>query len=188
MTTPPMSDAQAAKLLNELEVLYRDPVLKRQQRRNLLSKMINLAHAQYRPALDFFRSGLDDPDWSWRLDHLSQLGYHYEIEQESEIAAKIRELLARDPSAEVRMAAASVMAQFSTWPDATLLRALAFDEDVDVKQTAFEVLLMLLGIPMQSLSRVRGTLANEGLAPSIATLRQIAESVGKVLSEDMYMK
>src|SRR5688572_19865181 len=140
MTPPPMTDAQAAKLLNELEVMYRDPVLKREQRRSLLSKMIDLAHAQYRPALAFFRSGLDDPDWSWRLNHLSQLGYHYKIEKESEIATKVRELLARDPSAEVRMAAASIMAQFSTWPDATLLRALAYDEEVEVKQTAFEVL------------------------------------------------
>src|SRR4030066_1801611 len=70
-------------------------------------KSHDLAEAQYQPAKEVFIEGLDDPDWLWRHDCVTFLGFHYPLE--NEVVEKIRDLLLNDPSSDVRIAAASAL-------------------------------------------------------------------------------
>jgi hypothetical protein len=146
-----MNDEQAASMLEDLLKIYHDPVQRNQHRKDVLRYIIDLSHIHYLPAQSFFFEGLDDPDWTWRLHHLRALGYHYKIEPDGPIATKIRSMLIDDLSAEVRMSAASILAGFAEWPDWTLMNALSLDQDADVRSSAFEALLMLMGSQGQSL-------------------------------------
>jgi hypothetical protein len=176
-----VSNEQAARILDALRAAYSDPLRKKREERDILQKMTQLAHAHYRPAIDFFVSGLDDPDWSWRLEHLGALGYHYRFDKDNAVVAKIRAILTSDPSEMVRMSAASVLARFATWPDPTLVQVLEHDVDADVRRAAFESLLLVMGIARRDLAKVRGQMVIDELQPSTSTLRLIAEQHGKPL-------
>lgn len=121
--------------------------------------MHDLAENQYPPALQFFVDSFDHSDWSWREEFVRLAGFHYPLDPKGEIVSRIRRLLLNDPSAEVRMTAASVLGARSRWPDEALLSAIEDDKDSDVREAAFRSLLRLRGLsPLEANSVLREAL------------------------------
>lgn len=181
MMTTETNHQQTKADLEYIQEAYSDPNRKVLERKQILEKMIDISHIGYIPAMEFFFVGLDDPDWSWRLEHLGALGYHYKIENESKFSKKIGELLLHDPSELVRMSAATVMSRFAVWPDRNLISALTHDRDYDVRKAAFDALLLLLGVPMIDIQKIQRDMMNIDLGSSIDALRLIAQRMNKPL-------
>jgi HEAT repeat protein len=145
-----------------------------------------LAEAHYLPAIDFFVSGLNDPDWVWRQDCVQFLGFHYHLEKK--IVEKIRESLITDPSEEVRMSAASVLGRRSNLPDQALFHALESDPSHFVREAAFESVLELIGIPYKAINREIKRLKAGDIQPTLEYVKQIARSENIELPGDVLLR
>ena len=140
----------------------------------LWRKCHRLADAKYPPAKDFFVEKLDDKRWDWRRVSVSLLGFHYD-ELEPEIVEKIRDLLINDSDSGVRIAAAYVLGHRSKLPEKTLIHALVFDLDKDVKISAFNALLSLAGVPYRSEVKVMERIRRGEIIPGLDQLKHILE-------------
>jgi HEAT repeats len=144
-------------------------------------KAHGLAEAHYVPAKELFIQGLNDADWQWRGDCIRFLGFHYSP-LESTVLEKIRELLIKDPEADVRIAAASVLGGRSSLPDNALLIALNSDSNWWVRISAFESLLELAGISYKIRSQELERVNSGEIKPSIEEVKRILASKNMGLS------
>lgn len=142
-----MTDREMANLLDDMKIVRQQRTLRGGEYREVWKKLHHLAEAHYPPALKFFLDCLDDPDWIWRLDGLTSLGFHYQFPPDGDIVSRIQHLLVNDPEAQVRIAAASVLGGRSRWPDQWLRDSLQLDQDDIVRRAAFVSLLELAGVP-----------------------------------------
>ena len=132
-----------------------------------------LAEKEYPAAKDFFVQGLNDPNWRWRDDCVSFLGFHYLLEDN--ILGKIRNLLLLDPSSNVRISAASVLGKQSSLPDQALFSAIKNDSNHLVRESAFEAILALAGVSRKSINHEIKKLRAGEIQLSLAEVRRIAE-------------
>lgn len=165
---------QMSQILEEVKIIRAANVPPSEIR----SKMHELAEAQYVPALDFFLTFLNDPDWDWRLEGLQLAGFHYEFAPNSQITEKIRHLLATDANEYVRLTAAAVLGVCSKWPDAALITALQFDPDEEVRYAAFEALLGLAGLLPLDVRREVEQAKQKQAQSLLERLKEITREVG----------
>jgi HEAT repeat protein len=173
-----INDSEAEALLDEIRAEFDDPTAKHAHRHNIWVKLHTLAEKRYGPAFELFVRGLDDPDSAWRYVYLRNFGFHYAADDLRPYLNRIRALLQNDPDEDVRRTAASVIERISTWPDQALLHALENDEDGMVRETAFESLLMQLGVPMAELRTLRYELRQRGVDVTVGALKEIAARSG----------
>ena len=111
------------------------------------------------------------PDPEWREEALSNIGFHYNLENDLSVLAKIRQLLGSDADDDVRLTAASVLGVQSSWPDVTLYRAMIIDQNEIVRQVAFRSLLKLAGKNYNEVQEVMRRVESGEFTPSSDTLR-----------------
>lgn len=144
----------------------------------------DLAENRYQPAIGFFAMGLEDPDWVWRQECVSFLGFHY-VELGKEIVERFRTLLLGDPSEDVRMSAAAVLGIWSNLPDQALFQALESDPNPYVKNSAFDSILKLIGLPYKDISRELTKLRDGSIQPTLEYIKQLVHREGIEISEDL---
>jgi HEAT repeat protein len=174
-----MSGDTAKLLLAQIQQKLANAAVKKAERFDLWDQLHSLAEMQYGPALDLFVNGLNDPDSAWRWAHITNLGYHYSVKDLRPFLGKLQTLLLEDPDEDVQMAAASILGRISTWPDGALLHALEQDPNMMVKETAFEALLALLGVPLPDLRVLRYELRLQDKDITVDALNEIAIQRGK---------
>ncbi len=149
-------------------------------RSEMWSEMHDLAEAGYEPAVEFFQSFLDDPNWDWRLEGVRLLGFHYLFAAESDIIGKFRQLLLTDPNDFVRSSAAMALGSQlerlrpgPEWPDRALLQAMREDPDKQIRLVAFEKLLSTAGLLFPVVRAEREHVEKTGRRPTIADVKRI---------------
>jgi len=149
---------------------------------DIWSRCHDLAEAQYQPAKDFFVEGLDDPDWLWRHDCVTLLGFHFPLE--NEVVEKIRDLLLNDPNSNIRMASASVLGVRSNHPDRALFSTLRFDSNETVKKAALDSVLRLAGVPNKRITNELKRIKSEGIKLTQNEVERIFSEIGVEIPDD----
>jgi len=142
-----------------------------------------LADAEYPAAMDFFIQGLDEPNWRWRDDCISFLGFHYFLEDDT--LRKIRNLLLSDPSSNVRITAASVLGKQSSLPDPALFSAVQSDPNHLVRETAFEAILALVGVSNNTIIHEIKRIKTGEIVPSLSEVKRITKEEKINVSEHL---
>jgi|SRR5579859_1501876 len=142
-----MDESIVRSLFDEAKAARDRASLNSDEKKEVWRKFHRLAEAEYIPARDYFVKGLNDPDWDWRSQCVSFLGYHYSFSPDDEIINKIREMVLNDPEDMVRLAAAHVLGSRSKWPEPALITALSDDPEECVRQSAFIALIGSAGVP-----------------------------------------
>jgi HEAT repeat protein len=132
-----------------------------------------LAENEFPAAKDFFVQGLNDPNWRWRDDCISFLGFHYLLE--NDILKKIRNLLLFDPNSNVRISAASVLGKQSSLPDPALISAIMKDSNHLVRESAFEAILALAGVSIKKINREIKRLRTGEIQAALSEVKRITE-------------
>ena len=146
------------------------------ERQKVWQKMHLLAENQMPEAKELFITLLEHPDWSWRLEALQDLGFHYPLQPESEAVKKVRQLVLNDPNDFVRMTAASVLGIRSVWPEPFLLTVLDVESDKEVLEAAFEASLKLTDFPHLEISKVMRKVKAGEIHPTVEQLQTLLES------------
>lgn len=165
-------DDDLKKLFDEIYELSAQPET-RVYGTGLWKSWHRLADAQYRPAMEFLISKLDDPKWDWRRVSVSLLGFHYKLAPET--MEKIRYLLAHDPDSVVRDASASVLGQQGQFPEKALQNAMECDRDQVVRETAFAALLDLAKVPYKIRVEVVKKVREGKIPASLGQLRSLLQ-------------
>jgi HEAT repeat protein len=140
--------------------------------------MSRLADAGYEPAKALFVEGLDDPDWSWRLDCLTNLGFHYSLAPDGELMDKVRQMLLTDPSEMIRLSAPFVLANQSTWGDPALLAALQADPEPVVRRSVFDALLRMAGLSFAQSEQQIERIDRGEIEPTWEELQRVLAAAG----------
>lgn len=143
-----------------------------------------LADAEFPAAMDFFIQGLDDPNWRWRDDCISFLGFHYLLEADT--LRKIRNILLYDPSSNARITAASVLGKQSSLPDTALSSAVKNDSNHLVKESAFEAILVLAGVSNKTIHHEIKKIKTEGIQPNLSEVKRVIKGENINLAEDFF--
>jgi hypothetical protein len=131
----------------------------------------DLADAKYGPAKEFFIERLEDTRWDWRRASISLLGFHYDLEDR--IVEKIRSLLMHDTDSGVRISAASVLGSQGQYPERTIVYALEHDESDLVRESAFDALLQLAGVPFRTVRIEVERIKAKEIVPSLDQVRRV---------------
>ena len=132
-----------------------------------------LAEAESTAAKEFFINSLDDPNWRWRDDCISFLGFHYPLD--GKILSKIRNMLLSDPSSNVRISAASVLGSQSSVPDPALSSAIQSDPDHMVRETVFEAILVLAKVSNNTIKREIKRIKTEEIQPTLEEVKRVIQ-------------
>lgn len=135
-----------------------------------------LAEEKYPAAKDFFVQGLEDPNWRWRDDCVSFLGFHYLLEDD--ILERIRNLLLSDSSSNVRISSAVVLGKQSSLPDPALFSALQSDTNHFVRESAFESILKLAGIANKNINNEMNKLRAGKIQLDLFEIKRIVRQEG----------
>jgi len=130
-----------------------------------------LAEAGYQPAKEFFIEKLVSPQFSWRRESVSLLGFHYELE--IAVIEKIRHLLSHDSDEVVRMTCATVLGKQGQLPEKALVNSLAVDPDEDVREASFFALLELAHLPYKARIRELKRVKSHEINPSLDEVKRI---------------
>ncbi|MBW4437352.1 MAG: hypothetical protein KME04_09480 [Pleurocapsa minor GSE-CHR-MK-17-07R] len=139
-----MTDVDARHMLDVVTQAY---AVNDYKAPNVLAYMHALAEAQDQPARDFMAACLSDERPDWTLYCLTNIGFHYDLRNDTSILETIRHLLRSSADVDVRICAASVLGIRSTWPDETVHTALFSDPDDWVRSSAFEAILRMNHVP-----------------------------------------
>ena len=146
-------------------------------RQQIWRKMHLLAEHQLSQAQALFLALLEHPDWSWRVEALEDLGFHYQLQPESQAVERIRQLALNDPSDFVRMTAASVLGIRSVWPEQVLLNLLDSETEKEVLEAAFEASLTLAGFPRLDISKVMDKIKSAEIPATKEQLQALIDSL-----------
>ncbi len=130
-----------------------------------------LALAHYEPAKEFFIERLQDERSDWREASLGLLGFDYKLE--SETLEKIRNLLLEDSDSGVRISAASILGNQGHYPERAVIYALEHDSDDLVRESAFDALLQLAGMPFRAIRKEVERIKSKEIVPSLDQVKRV---------------
>lgn len=145
-------EAYRQGILTRARAASRHPVTDHKAFRALHWELHALAEEHYESAIPFFEDCLHNVDSNWRDSGIELLGFHYldYLDGNDSLFERFRYLLANDPDSDVRMTAASLLIhakEESVFPDWALLQALEEDPVIQVRESAFESLMIHAEIP-----------------------------------------
>jgi hypothetical protein len=177
-----METSEIQHILDQAQLAREIPThFEKEYKRMLKRQLHELAEAQCLMAQDFFLScisDLSDENANWRLDGLTNLGFHYQFSPDSEICEKVRFLLLNDSDDMIRHSAATVLGGRSKWLDSALVSALSSDPDESVRASAFIALLALAGVPFLRCCQEEVRVDQGELQPTFEEIRRIASEYG----------
>jgi hypothetical protein len=131
----------------------------------------DFADIQYEPAKEFFIERLNDIRPNWRAERVSMLGFHYKLD--NDVLDKIRDLLVHDIDTDVRMTAPSVLGTQGQYPERTIVYALERDASDLVRESAFDALLQLAGMPFRTIRVEVKRIKAKEIVPSLDQVRRV---------------
>lgn len=163
---------------NDVDAILEEARIALAEGRSIYADKLNwrlhaLAEAGDEKAKAFFATLLWAEDNDWRLEGLRDVGFHYHLDEDPSIVARMRELLLTDRDDHVKLAAASILGIRSSWPDRSLYQAMTTDADTIVRKVAFQSLLDLSGMSFKEGQAVMKRVAAGELPVSVEGLRAV---------------